>query len=335
MEGATSSRHQLGWVALVVLLGASSAWAAPCTVSDPCTEFVTIAGGPSRALVYRTYALKSLNESITQALVVIQGAERDPAAEFQTAIAAAVKAGTLDATLIVAPRFAANVGSACTDTLAANELNWNCDVQLQDWRGGGGAVSSKEIAAFDVVDEVLVGLSNKALFPRLRAIVVVGHSAGGQFVTNYQMANRVHERLGLNLTYVAANASAYAYPDSERPVAFNRTECPPYATWPFGFAARTGYAARLSQEELTKQAAQRPATYLVGERDVQSIGGYYGTCAGMAQGATRMERGLAFARHMSERYGAQHTAIVIPGCGHSSRCMLTSDRALAALFPRQ
>lgn len=333
-RAAGSLRHG-GWIALIVVAFATGAWADPCTTSDSCTEFVTVGGGPPRALVYRTYPLTTRNQTITDALVVIQGAERDPAAEFETAIAAARQAGRLDQTLIVAPRFAANIGRACTDTLAPNELNWNCDVQLQDWRGGGAAVSANSIASFDVVDALLLGLDSKLLFPNLKAVVVAGHSAGGQFVTNYQMANRVHEQLSAKVVYVAANASAYAYPDRERPVAFSVSACPAYADWPFGFSSRYGYAARLSEVELTRQTTGRPAIYLVGARDVQPIGGYYGSCAGMAQGATRMERGLRFAKHMSEGYAAQHTTIVVPGCGHSSRCMFTSEAARSVLFPSQ
>jgi hypothetical protein len=53
----------------------------------------------------------------------------------------------------------------------------------------------------------------------------------------------------------------------------------------------------------------------------------------MAQGATRLARGLAFSRYVKEMYGAQHKTVVIPYCGHSARCMFTSDIALPLMFP--
>jgi hypothetical protein len=116
----------------------------------------------------------------------------------------------------------------------------------------------------------------------------------GQFVTNYQMTNQVHERLRLPPTYVTANASAYAYPEPQRPVAVQ--DCPGYAKWPFGLASRTSYVARPSANEIADHAAYRPIVYLVGELDTQTLdGGFYGSCAGMAQGATRRARGVAFA----------------------------------------
>lgn len=62
-------------------------------------------------------------------------------------------------------------------------------------------------------------VARKDVFPHLASIVVAGHSAGGQFVTRYQMANQVDGTLGVPVTYVVANPSAYPYLDNERPVA--------------------------------------------------------------------------------------------------------------------
>ena len=86
-----------------------------------------------------------------------------------------------------------------------------------------------------------------------------GHSAGGQFVTRYQMANRVHDTLGVPVRYVVANPSSYAYPDALRPVInpgetgdpsgtafrpFRERSCVSYDRWPYGLADRSGYAER-------------------------------------------------------------------------------------------
>ena len=49
--------------------------------------------------------------------------------------------------------------------------------------------------------------------------MLAGHSAGGQFVTRYEMSNKVHDSLGVPVTYVVSNPSSYAYPDATRPVA--------------------------------------------------------------------------------------------------------------------
>jgi pimeloyl-ACP methyl ester carboxylesterase len=288
---------------------------------------------PAKVLTYRSHALTTSDQAITHALIVIHGAERDAATSFRIAAASAVLRGHIETTLVLAPRFAARVGSACTDDLAADELNWQCDVQLGDWRSGGAAITDGSLTSFDVLDDLLRRIEASGLFPNLRSVVVAGHSAGGQFVTNYQMTNRLHEQLRVPPAYVTANASAYAYPDDQRPVAVSARECPAYANWPFGIAARAGYAARQSGDEIQRQAARRPATYLVGELDTQPLGGFYGSCAGGAQGASRNVRGVAFAQHMRDRYNAPHTAVVVPGCAHGESCMFLSRAGLGALFP--
>jgi pimeloyl-ACP methyl ester carboxylesterase len=295
---------------------------------------VVVRNGPARVLTYRSHALTTSDQAITHALIVIHGAERDAATSFRIAAASAVLRGRIETTLILAPRFAARVGSACTDDLAADELNWQCDVQLGDWRSGGAAITDGNLTSFDVLDDLLRRIEASGLFPNLRTVVVAGHSAGGQFVTNYQMTNRLHEQLRVPPAYVTANASAYAYPDDQRPVAVNARECPAYANWPFGIAARAGYAARPAENEIAQQAARRPVTYLVGELDTQPLeGGFYGSCAAAAQGASRFARGVAFAKHMTERYRSGQAAVVVPNCAHSESCMFLSRSGLGVLFP--
>jgi pimeloyl-ACP methyl ester carboxylesterase len=198
---------------------------------------------------------------------------------------------------------------------------------------GGAALSDVTLASFDVIDELLTAVEDVGRFPNLRTVVVVGHSAGGQFVTNYQMTNRVHERLRVPPTYVAANASAYAYPDDTRPTVVDLTACPTYADWPFGVGARVGYVSRPLLEEIRDHAAQRPITLLMGELDNKpATGGFFASCAALAQGASTRERGEAFGRHMSARYKARQTAVVVPGCGHSESCMFLSRPGMTALF---
>jgi hypothetical protein len=55
----------------------------------------------------------------------------------------------------------------------------------------------------------------------------------------------------------------------------------------------------------------------------------------MAQGPTRLARGLAYARYVSEKFGAQHRMLVVPACGHNARCMFTADPVLPLLFPKE
>ena len=157
-------------------------YAAPCTTATPaCTEWLSLGKGQSRSLIYRTYALNAKNEKITRALIVVHGAGRDADNYFRTAVAATFLAGALDDTIVISPRFASNDSSACRDTLATNEVNWSCTGD--SWRSGGTASNDERLTSYDFADELLGSLARKDVFPNLRAIVVAGHSAGGQFVT--------------------------------------------------------------------------------------------------------------------------------------------------------
>src|SRR6185436_6692126 len=106
---------------LLALLVPNRIGGLPCVTNGAeCTEWVPLGRGSSRALVYRSAPLDARNDGIRRALVVVHGTSRDAEAEFRTAMAAAVLAGTLDETIVVAPRFAAN-NAACNDRLGAGE----------------------------------------------------------------------------------------------------------------------------------------------------------------------------------------------------------------------
>src|SRR5258705_6968891 len=199
----------------VVALGVSApASAAPCTSGRPeCTEWIGFAA-PARSLVYRTYPLDRRNDQVRRALVMVHGAGRDADNYFLTALAAAFLAGALDDTIVISPRFASK-DAGCADMLAPNEVSWSCNGD--SWRSGGVATSDKALTSYDFADEILRKLARKDVFPNLRRIVFAGHSAGGQFANRYEMANQVHDTLGVPITYVVANPSSYAYLEPVRP----------------------------------------------------------------------------------------------------------------------
>lgn len=330
--------------------------AAPClTASAGCTEFVAVGGGPGRSLVYRTFPLAARNEAVTSVLVVVHGAGRDADNYFRSALAAAFLAGRLESALVIAPRMASDNGADCRDALAADEISWHCST----WRSGGPSLSHPDVTSFDFLDAVLRQVARKDLFPNLKAIVVTGHSAGGQVTNRYALSNRVHDGLGVPVSYVVSNPSSYSYPTDERPTAAawplaanapgyipdiaegtpafrslgDGRGCTGYDQWGYGFRNRTGYAAGLGDEQLKRQLAERPTTYLLGQVDILPLSNFDTSCAAMAQGPTRQARGLAYAKYVNEKLGGSHRVIVVTGCGHNGRCMFTSEPALRVLFP--
>jgi pimeloyl-ACP methyl ester carboxylesterase len=346
---------------LVVLLLPPAGWAqvapsgaTPCTRAvAACTEFVTLGGGLARSMVYRTFALDARNEGVRRALVMVHGTNRNADHYFTTATTAAFIAGALEDAVVIAPRF-----TACNDKLETNEVGWSCTGD--SWRSGGSAATHPTLSSFDFMDEILRKLANKKAFPNLSGIVVAGHSAGGQYVSRYEMSNRVHDSLGVGVSYVVANPSSYAWPAATRPLAADdaapdtaatawKTDkpntrysygpftgaCENYNRWPAGLQNRvSGYTAGMSDEQLLKQLASRPTTYLLGQVDVLPLGGFDSSCPAMAQGATRRARGEAFVKFINEQLGARAAIQIVPECGHNDRCVYTTDAVLPVIFPK-
>src|SRR5580692_9656375 len=278
----------------LTLFSVSLTSAAPCITANPsCTEWVSLGKVPARSLVYRTYSLDTRNEAITRALIVVHGAGRDADNYFRNVLAAAFLAGALENTVVIAPRMGSTAAN-CHDYSASNGISWNCHT----WRSGGPAVSNPDVTSFDFLDEVLRKVARKEIFPNLKQIVVTGHSAGGQVLNRYEMANQVHDKLGVPVSYVVSNPSSYAWPDATRPTeaaysvqahepgyipavipnaaAFRNfsgaRDCTTYDQWPYGMKNRTGYTAKQTDDQLKTQLSSRPTTYLLGELDVFPLG---------------------------------------------------------------
>jgi pimeloyl-ACP methyl ester carboxylesterase len=335
---------------------AGAASVAPCTeATEACEQWVTFGDGPARSMVYSTYPLETPNPAITRALIMVHGAGRNADHYFETATAAAFLARALDNTIVIAPRFAAG-----RDSVAANEVLW--PPRGDSWRSGGMSPSNPELSSFDLADELLRKLADKKIFPNLTKIVVAGHSAGGQFATRYGMANKVHDSLGVQVSYVVANPSSYAWPVASRPLAvgdadtvdaykeamgddaeevhsnfkygpFDSTKAPRYNSWPKGLENREGYTAGMTDDQLRKNLVERPVTYLLGQVDVLPLGGFDDSPTAMAQGPTRRARGEAFMEYVNDSLGAKHKAIIVPECGHNDRCIYTTDIVFPVIFP--
>src|SRR5579862_6412805 len=346
---------------LGTIAGAASAAQAPCTdASASCTEMLALPGAKGGVVVYRSYPLDKAEPAITRALIVVHGLGRDADSYYASALAGGLTAHALGDTIIVAPHFK-SAEASCKDSLDAGELGWHCQPRNDTWRTGGEAVDGG-VTSFDAIDELLRKLNDRKVFPNLKSIVVSGHSAGGQFVERYVMANTVHDSLAVKPTYVVMNPSSYAYLDDLRPTAstfaanieaqapgfheappkrehadfarFHDAEsCTGFDRWPYGLKDRNGYAAKVSDEQLKKNIVERPVTFLAGEYDILPLHGFDGSCAAMAQGSTRLSRAFAFARYIDDKYGAKHAVHAIDGCGHSGRCMLGAGQSLKVLFP--
>ena len=300
-------------------------------------------------MVYRTHPLTGRNESIRRAFVMVHGQGRNADDYFRTALAAGFLSGALEDTLIVSPRFASNDGRGCKDALGEGEINYGCS--QGSWRGGDPAIDPPQLNSFDLTDEILRRLARKEVFPNLKVIVVAGHSAGGQFAHRYAAASRITDGLGVPVRFVVANPSSYLYLGPERlPASASCSEkggctaefgnyaegrnCTTYNRWLYGLEERRGYAAGLPDDQLRTHLTRRDVVYLLGQNDTIPQAGFDASCPAMAQGASRLARGVTYWNYVQSRYKAEHKLVVVPLCGHNARCIFTADPALSVVFPK-
>jgi pimeloyl-ACP methyl ester carboxylesterase len=277
---------------------------------------------------------------VTRAVIVVHGRLRNADVYFRTAQSARDAAhADPDATLLIAPQFLATLDLRAHDE-PADMLRWKGDA----WMGGEAARGPLPISSYAVLDAIVARLADRKLFPNLQHVVIAGHSGGGQVVQRYAIAARDMTALtgeGIDVRYVVANPSTYAYFDAQRPNAqgiagpYDAAQCPAFNNWKYGMDNRPPYLDDRSPAQLEAAYAARRVDYLAGGADVdpqQSV--LDRSCAAEAQGPHRLARANAYYRYMQSRHpdGLTQSLHIVPGVGHDGARMLTSACALAAMF---
>ena len=346
--------------------------AAPCTNSlkvSACEHWITYGNGPARSRVYSTFDLNTFNPAIRRGLILIHGANLMAGYYFRTGMAAALSAGALDNTIVMSTYFLDSAVGKRSSTKVAwrrqpNEVVW-AEGRIS-WRDGGASPTNPTLFSYDYVDQLVRKLADKKIFPNLTRIVIAGFSAGGQYVNRYEMANKVDGKInGVSISYVVADPSSFAWPTAVRPLPigdaspsspleayeeavgrngttahrnftyglFDSTKAPNYDHWPYGLEDLKGYTAGMSAHRLRKNLVTRSVTYVEAQVDTFPISEFDSSPNADAQGPQRRARGEAYVKYVDDDLGAKQKLIVVPGCSHNSRCVLTADNVLPLLFP--
>ncbi|MGH7684229.1 MAG: alpha/beta hydrolase, partial [Vulcanimicrobiaceae bacterium] len=181
----------------------------PVKAVGPRSFLVTTTAGSGEARYFGTSSLDGDARAV-RAILVFHGLLRDAEVYEAGAEKALHAAGPLgDGTVLFTPQFLSNF-DVTAHALPANTLAWN----WEKWQGGEPALGPAPLSAFDVIDAMIARLSDRTRFPRLREIVLAGHSAGGQLVQRYAVVG--HPQLGTPVRYVVANPSSYLYFTADR-----------------------------------------------------------------------------------------------------------------------
>ena len=302
-----------------------------CTSAVPgCLERVNLGAG-RRLPVYRTHALATGDASVNRAVIVVHGIDRDADAYFNTMVQALRTAAVLDSVIVVAPHF-----QTLDDGPLADEPTWSSE----GWKQGDLSAAESPLArisSFAAVDTLVRIFADRSRFPRLKSIVITGHSAGGQFTHRYAGTSPGVEGLsGLLIRFVVANPSTYLWLRGERPTASSfalpdTAACRDWNDWPYGLSNRNTYAKAADDATIRSRLTSRDVRILLGSADTLTSN-LDMSCGGNLQGSRRYDRGNALVRFMGQYFpGNGHAQAVAPGIGHSSSGMYGSAAGQAAL----
>ncbi len=269
-------------------------------------------------------------------LVVVHGALRNSDLYLAHAQAAAGADGS--GTLIVAPQFLADVDVRGRQ-VPPDTLYWD----VEGWKGGESAIGPEPVSSFSAMDSLLCQLAAPGRLPgnRSPSVVLVGNSAGGQYVNRYAAVGRGPDRLandGIQVRFVIANPSAYLYFDKSRPVDVPSQEN--VNRWRYGFDEPPPYVDRSAGESLQRYL-ERDVAIVLGAEDRDPGALLLGVgAASMAQGANRLERGLNYARHVQTVAGQAglagkhepHRVVQLTGVGHDAGQVLAAPQTREILF---
>ena len=298
-----------------------------------------VGGGALALYASRPLGDGSVQADIDRAVLVFHGRLRDADVYWRSAQKAAAAAPeSSQHTLLIVPQFLAERDVAAHQ-LTPDTLRWS----LEGWMGGDSALGPAPVSSFEAIDAVLALLADRHRFPRLRQVVVAGHSGGGQVVQRYAVVGQGETALaaaGVKVRYAVANPSSYLYFNPDRPRAdgsFGPADgqaCPGFDAWKYGWNGAPAYARQLSPEAYEQRYVQRDVVYLLGGADINpQHPALDRSCAAETQGPYRLYRGQHYLAYLRQRHpDLAQQAKVVPGVGHEGDRMLSSGCGLAALF---
>lgn len=298
-------------------------------------QYVPVAGDAGEGLLpcHGSRPLDAPGDGIERILVVVHGALRDADRYFAVACAAAEGDRS---TLIVAPQFLADVDRGVRKAAPAAALFWD----VEGWKGGEPALGPAPVSSFTAMDCVLQHLtaSGRLAGGRKPAVVIIGNSAGGQYVNRYAAVGKAPDVLAerdISVRFVISNPSTYLYFDGERPVTV--PDVTGVNRWRYGFDDPPGYVSGTPQQSLRRYLA-RDVTIVVGSQDRDGSSLLLEvSAAAMAQGANRLERGINYDRYIHKLareagLATGHQLIELDGVGHAASEVLSAPQIRSIMF---
>ena len=274
--------------------------------------------------------------SITRAILLLHGKGRDVDGYYKGLQRAAGEAGAAAAgSILIAPQFL-NQQDVEDHRLGPEIVRWRTGA----WEAGGPAIGPAPVSAYEILDAMLEHLADKTFFPNLKDIVLAGHSGGGQAVQRYAVVGTAAARIaaqGIHVRFVIANPSSYLYFTDYRPGPHS-SSCNNWDRWKYGTRGAPEYVKLSASHTWAKMEADYAAAdviYLMGDEDTDpNQKDLDVSCAGEAEGPTRLARGESYYKYLQSRHpeGWGQRLWLVNGVAHSGPKMVESPCGVKALF---
>jgi hypothetical protein len=330
---------------------------------------------------------ESIFDTVELAILLVHGSSRN-VDDYICCTSAALPSHTdPNSVLIVAPWFLAPDDGPVTLTPTASQrqltldpLRWtdmpgpvDDSPQQHTWRYGASAVQMPLLSNFSslaVLDRFQDYFADRRKFPRLRQIVVTGHSAGGQLVQRWALLTSTmdagctaaaageHDDVAISIRTVVANPKNYVYLDARRWVSVRDAAtgqeslefripnlsiheiCLSYNEYLWGFEPSSRlnvpYLERALNDvngnitTIVQRYAARNVIYLSGEQDKLLNGG----CEANVQGPNRVTRSERYIDSIHQIFDQpnHHRRWPVPNVHHDHCLMYQSLEGQQALF---
>jgi len=280
---------------------------------------------------YRNHPMGNGNNYFSKAVIVIHGTNRNADEYYDTVNDARTDIGD-SRTLVFAPKF-----QTYADNPGSDELYWSSG----GWKKGYKSQDGSSTSSFVVIDDILEAISSR--FPSVKQITIVGHSAGGQFVQRYAGVGLGPNfiRTDIDVRYIVSNPSSYMFLTSSRPNNWSPTTtgCDEYDEYKYGLDDMPGHLSyanvnNINKSEIKDNLILREVYLLLGMEDNDPNSNYLDTsCEANAQGGHRLARGMNYFDHVKDYDSNANThEHTVPGVGHSSSGMFSSDEGIDLIF---
>jgi hypothetical protein len=302
---------------------------------------------PSLLPVASNHPLEESHAGLTRGIIVIHDFSRDAGKSLETVTALAGAENS--STMILAPQFLLDSDIVrFADNLPEKGkafARWS----LGGWASGSDSLplsTQKGISSFTALDLLLLYLGDRASFPDLKEVTVIGHGEGGDFVQRYAAVGQAPDLLAedkLPVRFVVADAASYLYLTNLRPRSNRQGFSPPDAgackdfnTWPYGLDGLNAYARRAGENAIKTRFAARRVNYLVGENAAKNDPAPDNSCAAAFQGADRPLRAVNYVTYTGLLFGKgtgkNQDLTVVPNTGYDATSLYSSKCGMTLLF---